>query len=95
MTRQLGFLAGLAALVLLWSLAARETLPAVLPGPLAVLEALCSLFADTGFWRDAFLPSLARAAAGLALALAAGCRSVFLLGAGGLSPPSLALCACC
>lgn len=72
MTRQLGFLAGLAALLLLWSLAARGTLPAVLPGPLAVLQALCGLFADTGFWRDVFLPSLARAAAGLALALVAG-----------------------
>ncbi|WP_430511953.1 ABC transporter permease [Pannonibacter phragmitetus] len=72
MTRHLCFMAGLAALVLLWSLAARETLPAVLPGPLAVLQALVDLFADKGFWRDAFLPSLARAASGLALALAAG-----------------------
>lgn len=72
MTRNLAFLTGLAAIVLLWSLAARANLPAILPGPLAVAKALGQLLTDPGFWTGTLLPSLGRALAGLALAFAIG-----------------------
>lgn len=72
MTRKLAFLTGVAAIVLFWSLAARANLPAILPGPLAVLKALGQLLGDPGFWSGTLGPSLGRATGGLALAFAIG-----------------------
>ncbi|MFE3836430.1 ABC transporter permease [Pseudogemmobacter sonorensis] len=72
MMRRLAFLAGLGALLLLWSLAARDSLPAILPGPMAVATALGQLVADSGFWSGTLMPSLYRAVAGLALAFTLG-----------------------
>ncbi|WP_226341067.1 ABC transporter permease [Gemmobacter serpentinus] len=72
MIRMAAFGAGLAGLVALWAFAAQQNLPAILPGPLAVARALLDLVQDAAFWRDALLPSLGRAAAGLGLAKALG-----------------------
>jgi NitT/TauT family transport system permease protein len=72
MMHRLAFLAGLAGLIALWALAARESLPAILPGPLAVVRALGQLVIDREFWIGTLLPSLGRAAAGLGLAFALG-----------------------
>lgn len=72
MMHRLAFLAGLAGLIALWALAARESLPAILPGPLAVARALGQLVTDREFWAGTLLPSLGRAAAGLGLAFALG-----------------------
>ncbi|UFS67253.1 ABC transporter permease subunit [Paracoccus denitrificans] len=72
MIRNLAFLTGLAAIVLLWSLAARANLPAILPGPLAVAKAFGQLVADPDFWTDTLMPSIGRAMAGLVLAFALG-----------------------
>lgn len=72
MTRYLAFLAGLAGIFLLWSIAAQENLPAILPGPLAVAKSLGQLITDPDFWRGTLLPSLGRAFSGLLLAFAIG-----------------------
>ncbi|WP_295810920.1 ABC transporter permease [uncultured Nitratireductor sp.] len=72
MMRRLAFLAGLAGLVALWAFAARESLPAILPGPIAVAKALGTILSERTFWTETLLPSLGRAAAGLALAFAVG-----------------------
>lgn len=72
MSAKLAFLVGLAAIVLLWSLAAGANLPAVLPGPGAVVIALGQMATDPAFWSVTLLPSLGRATAGLALAFAIG-----------------------
>jgi NitT/TauT family transport system permease protein len=72
MTQRLAFLAGLVLLALLWSLAARESLPAILPGPLAVARALGRLVTDPAFWTGSLLPSLGRGTAGLVLAFVIG-----------------------
>lgn len=70
--QRIAFLTGLASLGLIWSLAARNSLPAILPGPLAVAAALWTLLTEPSFWTDTLLPSLGRAAAGLASAFALG-----------------------
>lgn len=72
MTRQLAFLAGLAGMIVLWALAARGSLPAILPGPVAVADALWLLVCNRDFWAEMLLPSLGRAVVGLALAFALG-----------------------
>lgn len=58
--QRIAFLTGLASLGLIWSLAARNSLPAILPGPLAVAAALWTLLTEPSFWTDTLLPSLGR-----------------------------------
>jgi NitT/TauT family transport system permease protein len=72
MTQRLAFLAGVAAILFVWSLAARANLPAILPGPLVVITALGQLVSDAAFWTGTLLPSLGRASAGLGLAFCIG-----------------------
>ncbi|ADE87313.1 ABC transporter permease [Rhodobacter capsulatus] len=62
-------LAGAGLLLLLWEVIARQTLPAILPGPLAVGRALIALLGERTFWTGSLAPSLAAALAGVLLAL--------------------------
>ncbi len=72
MKQRLVLLAGAVLLLAVWALAARESLPAILPGPTTVADALVKLIGEGSFWKDTLLPSLARAAAGLVLAIVFG-----------------------
>jgi NitT/TauT family transport system permease protein len=72
MKQRLGFLAGTCLLLAIWALAATYSLPAILPGPVPVIRALAALIVERAFWTETLLPSLGRAAAGLALAIVCG-----------------------
>ncbi|MGR6468318.1 ABC transporter permease [Rhizobium sp. PAMB 3182] len=72
MTQRLAFLTGLATLLLLWSLAASNSLPAILPGPLTVATAFVQIITDPAFWTGTLVPSIGRAVAGLVLAFTVG-----------------------
>jgi NitT/TauT family transport system permease protein len=70
-------LAGAGLVLLIWEGIARQTLPAILPGPLPVGRALVALLGERAFWVGSLAPSLGAALGGVLLALVFG----LLLGA--------------
>lgn len=58
--------------MIVWTVAARGSLPALLPGPDRVAVAFVQLLLDIVFWRDILAPSLIRALLGLTLAVCLG-----------------------
>lgn len=72
MKQRLAFVVGTVLLLVIWALAAANSLPAILPGPVPVLQALVDLVFEKEFWSETLLPSIGRAAAGLALAFVFG-----------------------
>ncbi len=72
LARILATLTGAAILLGVWEGISRQTLPAILPGPVAVGQALAELLSEPGFWLESLAPSLGSTGAGVLSALFAG-----------------------